>query len=129
MTTTPSPDTANGPGDDALTYQVTVAGHLDDHWSGWLGGQSLVRDDDSTTTLILENADQAQLHGFLAGIRDLGVTLLSLRTVDDTPADEAVPEPVQTHRLDTERLTLRPAAEADADATWTYRRRDSDAST
>ena len=64
------------------TYEVRVAGHLDDRWSAWLGVRKLVREDDATTTLVVEAADQAQLHGVLAAVRDLGVSLLSLRVVD-----------------------------------------------
>jgi hypothetical protein len=56
-----------------------VAGHLDDHWSDWLGGHLLVRDDDSTTEVVLESVDQTELHGVLSSIRDLGVRLLTLR--------------------------------------------------
>ena len=125
MTTTPRAHTADGPAAEVVTYQVTVAGHLDDHWSDWLGGLTLTRGDDSTTHLVLEAADQARLHGVLAGIRDLGITLVSLRTVENPPDEPAVPAPVLAHTLHTDRLTLRPATEADADATWTYRRLDS----
>lgn len=63
-------------------YEFRLAGHLDDRWSGWFGGHTLVRNDDATTTLTIEVADQAQLHGLLAGIRDLGATLLSLNQAD-----------------------------------------------
>ncbi len=120
MTTTSRQDTATGPAAGAVTYRITVGGHLDDHWSAWLGGHALVRNGDSTTTITLEAPDQARLHGVLTGVRDLGVALLSLHTVDETP-DGTLPEPVLAHTLHTERLTLRPATEADADATWTYR--------
>jgi hypothetical protein len=74
MTTTDS--------DPSLTYEFRLAGHLDDRWSDWFGGHTLVRNDDASTTLTIEVADQAQLHGVLAGMRDLGVTLLSLNRVD-----------------------------------------------
>ena len=63
------------------TVVIRVAGHLDDRWSHRLGGLALVRNDDGTTTLSGPVADQAQLHGVLTGIRDLGATLLELRTV------------------------------------------------
>jgi len=65
-----------------MTYEFRLSGHLDDHWSDWFGGHSLVRNDDATTTLTVEVTDQAQLHGLLGGVRDLGVTLLSLNQVD-----------------------------------------------
>jgi hypothetical protein len=71
-----------GPASPTPSYRLHVAGHLDDHWSDWLGGHPLVRNSDGTTTLTVEGADQAQLHGVLSGIRDLGVTLLSLHVVD-----------------------------------------------
>ena len=57
-------------------YEVRVAGHLDDHWATWLDDLTLVRRDDGTTVLTGPVADQSQLHGLLARIRDLGVTLL-----------------------------------------------------
>ncbi|MFZ2012251.1 MAG: GNAT family protein [Nocardioides sp.] len=107
------------------TYRIDVAGHLDSHWSDWLGDVALVRNDDATTTLTVRVADQAQLHGVVAGVRDLGVTLLSLRTVDETPDEGVESAPVLAHCLHTDRLTLRPATAADADATWAYRRLDS----
>jgi hypothetical protein len=65
-----------------VTYEIRVAGHLDDHWSATLGDLALVRLDDGTTSLKGPVLDQAQLHGVLARIRDLGVPLLTLRTSD-----------------------------------------------
>ncbi|HET6987382.1 MAG TPA: hypothetical protein VFI00_12235 [Kribbella sp.] len=65
----------------ARRYQFTVAGHLDDHWPGWLGDLTLTRHDDGTSTLVGPIADQAQLHGVLAGIRDIGATLLSVQAL------------------------------------------------
>jgi hypothetical protein len=72
-----------------MTYEVRLAGHLDDHWSAVLGVVALARRDDGTTTMTAVVADQAQLHGLLARVRDLGATLLSLRIVDaaDTVAE------------------------------------------
>ena len=54
------------------TYELRVAGHLDDHWSARLGDLTLTRNRDGTTTLTGPIADQAQLHGVLAAVRDLG---------------------------------------------------------
>jgi hypothetical protein len=64
------------------TYEIRVAGHLDDHWAATLGDLTLVRLDDGTTSLTGPAVDQAQLHGVLARIRDLGVPLLMLRALD-----------------------------------------------
>lgn len=65
----------------AQTYEFRVAGHLDDHWSASLG-LPIACHDDGTSTLTGPVADQAQLHGILARLRDIGATLLSLRTFD-----------------------------------------------
>jgi len=47
----------------ALTYEFRVEGHLDDHWSAWLGELTITRHHDGTSTLTGPVADQAQLHG------------------------------------------------------------------
>ena len=70
--------TAAGP----VTYEIRVAGHLDDHWAATLEKLALSRDDDGTTRLTGPVIDQAQLHGVLARIRDLGVPLLTVRNLD-----------------------------------------------
>jgi hypothetical protein len=64
------------------TYAIRVDGHLDDHWSAWFGALDLTRHDDGTTTLTVTVADQAQLHGVLAGLRDIGAVLTELRTTE-----------------------------------------------
>ncbi|WP_186816577.1 hypothetical protein [Cellulomonas aerilata] len=61
------------------TYTIRVDGHLDDHWSSRLGEPDLTREVDGTTTLTVAVADQAQLHGVLAGLRDIGAVLTELR--------------------------------------------------
>jgi homoserine kinase len=63
------------------TYAIRVEGHLDDHWAAWLGGLDMTRDADGATTVTVEVADQAQLHGVLAGLRDIGAVISELRTL------------------------------------------------
>jgi hypothetical protein len=63
------------------TYEIRVAGHLDDHWSAWFGDLTIVRHEDGTCTLTGVVTDQAHLHGILARIRDVGATLISVRPV------------------------------------------------
>jgi RimJ/RimL family protein N-acetyltransferase len=103
------------------TYEITVQGHLDDHWAAWLDGIVITRTADATTSITLAAADQAQLYGLLAGLRDIGAAITELRT---TGAQLATRSPGLAQVLQTERLTLRPAAPDDADATWAYRRLD-----
>ena len=73
------------------TYEIRVEGHLDDHWSAWLGGLELTHGDDGTTTVAVPVSDQAQLHGALAGLRDIGAVLLEVRVRPAAPA--ATPPP------------------------------------
>jgi hypothetical protein len=70
------------PASRALNYEFRVAGHLDDHWSAWLGELSITRHHDGTSTLAGPVADQARLHGVLARLRDIGATLLSLNALE-----------------------------------------------
>jgi RimJ/RimL family protein N-acetyltransferase len=113
----------------STTYELRVAGHLDDHWSAMLGDLTLARRDDGTTTLTGPLVDQAQLHGVLASVRDLGAPLLSLRTVEPEVGSDAATgqriRPALTQAVATERLLLRPAGADDADPTWKYRRLES----
>ena len=101
------------------TYAIRVEAHLDDHWSAWLGGLDMTREDDGATTVTVQVADQAQLHGVLGGLRDIGAVISELRT-----RDEPVPmgRSVLGRPLHTERLALRPATADDADPTWRFRR-------
>jgi RimJ/RimL family protein N-acetyltransferase len=104
------------------TCAIRVDGHLDDHWSARLGELDLTRDDEGSTTIITAVADQAQLHGVLAGLRDIGAVLTELRPISAT--GQPCP-PVLEHPLHTKRLTLRSATAQDADPTWQYRRLES----
>lgn len=100
----------------ATAYRITVAGHLDDHWADWFGGHALTRNDDASTTITFQAVDQAHLHGALDRVRDIGVDLLAV-------CSEGRSQPPALGRtLRTERLTLRPATENDAEPTWAYRR-------
>ena len=104
------------------TYAIRVQGHLDDHWSAWLGGLDMTRDDDGATTVTVQVADQAQLHGVLTGLRDIGAVISELRT-GDAPA--VICRSVLERPLHTERLTLRAATADDADPTWRFRQVES----
>ena len=63
-------------------YQLRVVGLLDQHWSPWFGGLTVRHEDDGTTSLTGAVADQAELHGLLTKVRDLGITLVSVTTLD-----------------------------------------------
>jgi len=74
-------------------YRLRVAGHLDQHWSSWFGDLTLTHEDDGTTCLTGAVTDQAQLHGLLTKIRDLGVTLISVTVVDVSVTEQAARPP------------------------------------
>ena len=63
-------------------YELSIDGHLDDHWTGWFDDLTLTHERDGTTTLRGLVADQAALHGLLTKVRDLGATLISVEVVD-----------------------------------------------
>jgi len=72
-------------------YEFRIDGHLDEHWSPWFSGLTLTREDDGTTTLRGSVADQAELHGLLAKVRDLGAELLSVNTTQERASDDTTP--------------------------------------
>ena len=77
---------ATTPPHDACWYEIRVQGRLDPRWSTYLDGVHLAPDGDGTTVLTGRVVDQAALHGLLAGLRDLGLPLISVARVDDDRA-------------------------------------------
>jgi hypothetical protein len=75
-------------------YEIRVKGHLGSRWATWFGGMSLTAEDDGTTVIRGPVVDQAALHGLLQGLRDFGITLMSLIPL---PADGAVDQPGDSH--------------------------------
>ncbi len=80
-------------------YRLRVDGHLDQHWSAWFGDLTLTQEDDGTTSISGAIVDQAELHGLLTKIRDLGVPLISLTVVDPPHQADDQPDSVDTHYL------------------------------
>jgi hypothetical protein len=62
-------------------YEIRVEGHLNADWSDWLAGLA-VRQEANGETILSGLLDQAALHGVLAKIRDLGLTLVAVQRVD-----------------------------------------------
>jgi hypothetical protein len=59
-------------------YKIRVKGHLDQHWSDWFADLQLKHLEGNETLLSGPLSDQAALHGVLARIGDLNLTLLSV---------------------------------------------------
>ena len=70
----------------AIGYTLRVAGRLGGRWATWFDDATLTTDADGATTLTGAVADQAQLHGLLAKVRDLGLALISLETTAVAPS-------------------------------------------
>jgi hypothetical protein len=59
-------------------YAIRIAGHVDASWSEWFDGLTVTHTESGETILYGAVADQAALHGLLARIRDLNLTLVSV---------------------------------------------------
>lgn len=59
-------------------YEIRVEGVLAKHWTAWLDGLQ-VSSDGSQTVIDGWLPDQPALHGVLVKVRDLGLTLVSVR--------------------------------------------------
>ncbi len=63
-------------------YRIRIKGHLDSHWSEWFDGLTITNEPNGESVLAGPIADQAALHGILAKVRDLGLTLVSVAPAD-----------------------------------------------
>jgi hypothetical protein len=65
----------------SLTYEIRVKGNLGPEWSAWFDGFTIAPQDNEETILVGQVVDQPALHGLLAKIRDLGVTLVRVERI------------------------------------------------
>ena len=78
-------DTQNS---NAKVYEIRLRGHLDARWVKWFDGLAITLDENGNTLLSGPVADQAALHGILKKVRDVGLPLLSVNSVEpDTKED------------------------------------------
>ena len=61
--------------------RVRVQGELPATWSSVFSDLAVTAEPDGTTFISGELADQAAVHGLLAAIRDLGLSLISVETI------------------------------------------------
>lgn len=74
--------TTAGESDDSehadVRYEIVVKGHLDGRWARQFAGMTVTALPGEQTLLAGPFTDQPALHGVLARIRDLGLTLISV---------------------------------------------------
>ena len=64
------------------TVEIRVKGHIDEHWSDWFEGMTIRHTEQDETILLGTVIDQAALYGVLAKLRNLGLSLLSVYSVE-----------------------------------------------
>jgi hypothetical protein len=67
-------------------YKIRINGHLDPEWSDWFEGLTVTLEEDGTTLLTGMVIDQAALHGLLKKVRDLGMPLVSVCSLEPGPS-------------------------------------------
>lgn len=106
--------------DQPARYQLRVKGILDSKWASWFDGFS-IEHTPGETILTGQVMDQAALYGILAKIRDLGLTILSVKWLEINYLEEhttmtKLSFPKQFPEIETERMILRAITSDDTDA-------------
>lgn len=63
-------------------YAIHIREHIPSRWSTWFEGLSITSLEDDGSILSGPIADQSALHGLLAKVRDLNLTLISVTRVE-----------------------------------------------
>ena len=71
---------------DKTKYEIRVSGHLGHQWADWFEGMNVTQDFDvkgCPISILSGNiTDQSALHGILAKIRDIGLSIISVNRVE-----------------------------------------------
>ena len=73
--------------DQPTVYQIRLKGHLSRQRMDWFEGLIITLEDNGDTLMTGTVIDQAALHGILKKVRDLGMPLLSLNSVEPSLQD------------------------------------------
>lgn len=73
--------------DEAGQYEIRIRGHLDDRWTGWFEGLTLIQEKNGDTLISGQVIDQAALFGLLRKVREMGMPLVSVNRVSTSRAD------------------------------------------
>ena len=72
--------------DETKVFQIRIQGHLSQQWQDWFEGLTITLEEDGNTFLSGHVVDQSALHGILKKIRNLGMPLLSVNSIDSDRA-------------------------------------------
>ena len=62
-------------------YEIRLKGQLNARWADWFDGMTITLDNNGDTLLSGSVVDQAAMHGLLKKVRDVGLTLLAVKSV------------------------------------------------
>ena len=62
-------------------YRIKIKGQLDPRWQDWFDGLTITPTDSGNTLLSGVIVDQAALHGVFKKIRNLGLTIVSVKSL------------------------------------------------
>ena len=65
-----------------LRAEIRVKGQIDEHWSDWFEDLEVTHTEPGETILTGNVADQSALYGLIARLRDLGLPLISVNSVE-----------------------------------------------
>jgi len=88
-----SPTRATPQPDQPTVYEIRIKGHLGRQWTNWFGSIAIRLEDNGDTLLTGAVVDQAALHGLLRKVRDLGMPLISVISVEPRNQPNDVPGP------------------------------------
>lgn len=63
--------------------EFRVKGHIDKRWSEWLEGLTITHTEEGETVLTGTVVDQAALFGLIARLRDLGLPLAAVHSIEE----------------------------------------------
>jgi len=63
--------------------EIRVKGQIDERWSEWLDGLTITHTEEDETVLTGSILDQAALYGLISKLRDLGLPLLAMNSVEE----------------------------------------------